>query len=213
MDIWDAYAFPIQRADALRYFALHNFGGVYLDIDTWCNQSFPIHEIESDNLTHYALFKSTVPTGVTNDFMITSARHPVYAAAIAKLPVSHAITRLWARWQPYSAIMISAGPMFLTLVIKEYLLEQPSLPSPAVGVINASELAPYFTDLEGGTWHRSDAKVVMWIGHRPWIWFVMGAIGLAASLSIFNRLLTIVLGCVLRKAESGSCKSKLAKAS
>lgn len=91
-------------------------------MNTWCNQSFPIHEIESDNLTHYALFKSTVPTGVTNDFMITSARHPVYAVAIAKLPIFHAITRLWARWQPYSAIMISTGPMFLTLVIKEYLL-------------------------------------------------------------------------------------------
>ncbi|KAJ5874355.1 uncharacterized protein N7529_002785 [Penicillium soppii] len=37
VDIWDAYPFPIQRADALRYFVLHHFGGVYLDIDTWCN--------------------------------------------------------------------------------------------------------------------------------------------------------------------------------
>ena len=109
--------------------------------------------------------------------------------------------------------MISAGPMFLTLVIKEYLLEQPSLPSPAVGVINATELAPYITDLEGGTWHRSDAQVVIWIGHRPWTWFFMGALGLAAGLSIFHRVLTIVLNRVLRKAESGSCNLKLAKAS
>ncbi|KAI1828828.1 CAZyme family GT32 [Penicillium roqueforti] len=213
VDTWDTYTFPIQRADALRYFVLHHFGGVYLDMDTWCNQSFPIHEIESDNLTNYALFKSTVPTGVTNDFMIVSARHPVYAAAIARLPISHEMTRLWAQWQPYSAIMISAGPMFLTLVIKEYLLEQPSLPSPAVGVINATELAPFITDLEGGTWHRPDAQVVMWIGHRPWTWFLMGAIGLAAGLSVFHRVLMIILDRVLCKAESGICNPKLAKAS
>lgn len=213
MDIWDTYTFPIQRADALRYFVLHHFGGVYLDMDTWCNQSFPIHEIEFDNLTNYALFKSTVPTGVSNDFMIVSARHPVYAAAIAKLPIFHEITHLWARWQPYSAIMISAGPMFLTLVIKEYLLEQPSLPSPAVGIINATELAPFITDLEGGTWHRSDTQVVMWIGRRPWTWFLMGAIGLAAGLFIFHRSLMIILDRVLRKAKSGSCNPKLAKAS
>lgn len=210
--IWDDYAFPIQRADAIRYFVLYHFGGVYLDMDTWCNRSFPIHQIEPDT-SKYALFKSTAPTGVTNDFMITSARHPIYAAAIAKLPIFHAITRLWARWEPHCAIMISAGPMFLTLVIKNYLLEQPSLPSPTVGVINATELAPFTTDLESSTWHRSDARVFTWIGHRPWTWFFMGAIGLAFGLYVFHRVLTIVLGRVLRRVESGSCNLKLAKAS
>ncbi|KAJ5767151.1 uncharacterized protein N7511_004767 [Penicillium nucicola] len=212
VDTWDKYNFPIQRADALRYFVLYHFGGVYLDMDTWCNQTLPIHEIESDTSTQYALFKSTVPTGVTNDFMVTTARHPVYAAAIAKLPIFHAITRPWAQWQPYCAIMISAGPMFLTLVIKEYLIQQPSLPSPIVGVINATQLAPYTTDLESGTWHKSDARVLMWIGHRPWTWFLMGAVGLAIGLSIFHRVLMMIFG-VLRRVKSDSCKPKLAKAS
>jgi mannosyltransferase OCH1-like enzyme len=213
VDTWDAYAFPIQRADALRYFVLYHYGGVYLDMDTWCNQSFPLYEIERNTSTHYALFKSTVPTGVTNDFMITSARHPLYAKAIAKLPIYHAITRLWARWQPYSAIMISAGPMFLTLVIKEYLLEQPSLPSALVGVINATELAPYITDMESGSWHRTDAQVLMWIGKRRWTWFLMGATGLAAGLSLFHRLLTIMLDRVLRNVDFDSCNPKVAKES
>jgi hypothetical protein len=103
--------------------------------------------------------------------------------------------------------------MFLTMVIKDYLLQQPSLPSPAVRVINATELAPYITDLEGGTWHRSDAQVVMWIGRRPWTWFLMGAIGLAAGLSIFHRVLMLILDRVLRKAESSHSNPKLAKAS
>lgn len=198
MDIWDNYAFPIQRADAIRYFVLYHYGGIYLDMDTWCNQTFPIDEIGPDTLVHYALFKSTLPTGVTNDCMISSARHPVYAAAIAKLPVYNAITRVWARWQPYCAIMISAGPMFLTMVVTDYLVKQPSLPAPTIGVINSTELAPYLTDLESGTWHQADAKVLMWIGYRPWTWFGMGAIGLVIGLYVLNRLLRILCKSLCR---------------
>lgn len=41
----------------------------------------------------------------------------------------------------------------------------------------------------------------------------MGAIGLAAGFLIFHRVLMIILDRVLRKAKSGSCNPKLAKAS
>lgn len=192
MDIWDGYAFPIQRADAIRYFVLYHYGGIYLDMDTWCNLTLPIDEIVPDTLVQYALFKSTLPTGITNDFMIASARHPAYATAIAKLPVYNAITRIWARWQPYCAIMISAGPMFLTMVVMDYLIKQPSQTPPTIGVINSTELAPYLTDLESGTWHQADAKVLMWIGNQPWTWFGMGAIGLVIGLYVLNHLLRIL---------------------
>ncbi|KAJ5771849.1 hypothetical protein N7520_002378 [Penicillium odoratum] len=171
LDVWDNYAFPIQRADFLRYFILYHYGGIYLDMDTWCNESIPIDKLESDAVTEYALFKSTLPTGVTNDFMITSARHPVYAAAIEKLPIYNSMTRAWARWQPYSVIMVSAGPMFLTMVVKDYLLQQSSLPLQNLGIINQTELSPYITDLESSSWHRADAGVLMWLGNRPWTWF------------------------------------------
>ena len=29
---FDGYPYPIQRADAIRYFVLHHYGGVYLEI-------------------------------------------------------------------------------------------------------------------------------------------------------------------------------------
>ena len=213
MDVWDNYTFPIQRADSLRYFALYHYGGIYLDMDTWCNETLPIHELESDTGKDYTLFKSTLPTGVTNDLMITSAKHPVYAAAIAALPAFNSITRVWAGWQPYCAIMISAGPMFLTLVVKDYLLEQPSLPSPTIGVINSTQLKSYITDLESSTWHRADAKVLMWIGNRPWTWFSMGAMGLFAGLYIFNLVLMAIFEALLFKVFYGTGTLKLAKRS
>ena len=213
MDIWDNYAFPIQRADSLRYFVLYHYGGIYLDMDTWCNKSIPINKLECDAVTEYALFKSTLPTGVTNDFMITSANHPVYAAAIAKLPIYNSITRAWARWQPYCAIMISAGPMFLTMVAKDYLLKQASLPSPTLGVVNQTELTPYITDLESSSWHRADAKVLMWLGSRPWTWFSMGAIGVSVVLYILNRILMMAFEYLLCKVPRGMGNLKRAKGS
>lgn len=180
-------------------------------MDTWCHKSIPVDKL--DVASEYALFKPTMPTGITNDFMITSARHPVYAAAIAKLAVYNSFTRAWARWQPYCAIMISAGPMFLTMVVKDYLLEQASLPCQAIGVVNQTELSPYVSDLESGSWHRSDAKVFMWLGIRPWTWFSMGAIGLFVYLYVLNRVLMMAFEFLLRKAPHGIGNLKLVKGS
>lgn len=215
LDIWDNYPFVIQRADSIRYFVLHHYGGIYLDMDTLCNAPFPMEQIEGDGpdgepVKHHALFKSTLPTGVTNDFMIASARHPAYRAAIFRLPAFYGFTRVWARLIPYCAIMISSGPFFLTMVVKDYLLAQPSLPSQTIQVVNDTMLAPFITDLESSTWHKADAKVLMWIGERPWTWFGMGAIGLVAGLWVLNHLMLMVCKA-LRKVPPVTYNIKMAK--
>jgi len=33
LETWDSYPFPIERADAIRYFALVHYGGIYIDLD------------------------------------------------------------------------------------------------------------------------------------------------------------------------------------
>jgi mannosyltransferase OCH1-like enzyme len=38
-ETWESYEFNIERADAIRYFVLAHYGGVYLDFDKVC--SFP----------------------------------------------------------------------------------------------------------------------------------------------------------------------------
>lgn len=198
LETWDAYPMPIQRADAIRYFVLHHYGGIYLDMDTLCNKTFPLHQVESHSVKHHAIFKNTLPTGVTNDFMISSARHPVFAATIAKLPSFYAITRVWGKFLPYVAIMTTTGPFFLTLVVEGYLLEQPSLHSPTIAIINQTELSSYITDLESCTWHQGDAQTLMWIGDHPWVWFTMGGVGLAVGLYVLNHLLLMWCRAIFR---------------
>ena len=37
---YDAYKYPIQRADAVRYYILKHYGGIYVDLDMQANASF-----------------------------------------------------------------------------------------------------------------------------------------------------------------------------
>ena len=200
--MWDNYAFPIQRADAIRYFLLYHFGGVYLDMDTNCRERFPLDEFETASDTHVAIFESTLPTGVTNDFMISSARHPVFRQAIAKLPAFYRISRFWAKLQPYANIMLSSGPLFITLVVKDYLLQLASLPSATVHVISPFDLKVFINDLQSSTWHKADAQALMWLGERPWIWFASGGVAVVAGMLLTNKILLVSCTALSRRTPS-----------
>lgn len=200
IETWDDYPFPIQRADAIRYFVLYHYGGIYLDADTWCNQTIPLDQIEeADDSPHLAVFKSTTPTGISNDLLISSAHHPVFETAISQLQFYDSITKPIASISPHIAIMISAGPFFLTMVIKGYLEGLKSLPTPLVQVVSPTELLPYITDLEAQTWHHGDTKALEWLGDREWIWYALMIIGTAIGLSIINMGLLKVGRCVMRR--------------
>lgn len=166
-----------------------------------------MHEVELNSSSqHLAIFKSTLPTGITNDIMLSTARHPAFGAAITQLPVFYTVTRFWAVLQPYVNIMLSSGPLFLSLVVSDYLQQQPSLPSPEVKVMEPEYLNPYITDLESSTWHRADAQALMWLGKRPWTWFALGAVGLAAGLLVLNYLLLLIFEGTARRRLSLSVK-------
>ncbi|KAH7021871.1 hypothetical protein EDB80DRAFT_744530 [Ilyonectria destructans] len=170
LDTWDNYPFPIQRAHAIRYFVLYHY----------------------TNLSHNSLFEATLPTGITNDIMISSARHPTFASAISRLPTFHQLTRLWARLQPYAAIMMSTGPLFITLATADYLYGVSSLPSPTVQVINSTDLRPYITDLQTATWHGGDTHVLKWLANKPLAWFVLGTVAVVGSIYALNKALLFI---------------------
>ena len=178
---------------------------MYVDMDTLCTEQIPFSQLEADGEKHHAVFKSTKPTGVSNDLMITSAKHPVFEAALARIQGFSEFTQPWAGILPYVAIMISAGPMFITFAIKGYLIAHPELPETDVQVVNATTLAPYITDLEAASWHQGDAQTLMFIGERPWIWYGLGGVGLCIGLYFINKLIVLIwtrLGFIQDVADS-----------
>ncbi|KKY14813.1 putative mipc synthase [Diplodia seriata] len=109
---WDSYPHAIQRADAIRYFALVHYGGIYIDLDDGCNRCL-------DALLPYpAWLPLTAPIGVSNDVMGSIPHHAFFERAIRALP---AYNRNWA--SPYLTVMYSTGPLFLSEMREEYLRE------------------------------------------------------------------------------------------
>ncbi|KAF4998992.1 hypothetical protein FGRMN_2791 [Fusarium graminum] len=202
LEVWDNYPFPIQRADAIRYFVLYHYGGIYLDMDTICHETFPIEQVKVENVTDGCLLQGTLPTGITNDIMISSAKHPAFERATKLLPVSYGLTWWWAKLQPYAAIMSSTGPLFISLAVADYLYDQPSLPSPTVQVIRPAGLKPYISDLETATWHGWDARLLKWLSNKPLIWFVVGTISVVGGLYIVNKTFLFIFRLIVRFSRS-----------
>lgn len=149
---WDSYPYPIQRADAIRYFALAHYGGIYIDLDDGCVRRLdPL-------LTVPAFVRQTVPTGISNDVMGAVPKHPFF------LKVLDSLQKYKRNWLvPYITIMFSTGPLFLSVMLKQY--KRYGVPEAGKVRILLPEdykthTLSFFAISPGSSWHLDDAKFV-----------------------------------------------------
>jgi mannosyltransferase OCH1-like enzyme len=68
LQMFDSYTYPIQRADSIRYFVLHHFGGIYMDLDIGCRRRMdPLLQGDWE-----VILPITKPVGVSNDLIFSS---------------------------------------------------------------------------------------------------------------------------------------------
>ncbi|KZT41180.1 hypothetical protein SISSUDRAFT_373526 [Sistotremastrum suecicum HHB10207 ss-3] len=178
---FDAYTYPIQRADAIRYFVLHHYGGVYLDLDIGCTKRL-------DPLLYYPIvLPKTIPVGVSNDLMFAEKGHPFMQQTI------HNLVTFDHSWLlNYPTVMFSTGPMFLSAQYGLYNAahrgEVRILPKSLYGKNAKPGEAPhtYFTHYYGSSWHADDAGFITFLGKRGkllmWIGLAILVIGVARLL-------------------------------
>lgn len=112
LPIYDQYPHFIQRCDAVRYFILHHFGGLYVDMDI--ENLKPVDELlEGCDL---ALFKAV--KGYANSAMASAPNHPLWDIVFKELPLRivnkpHAVTGKFERSDSYY-ICYSTGPILLS---------------------------------------------------------------------------------------------------
>ena len=173
LDTFDNYTYPIQRADAIRYFVLYHFGGVYIDLDIGCIR--PVDPL----LIYPVILPKTIPVGVSNDLMFAEQHHPLLEQTI------HNLVNFDHSWVlNYPTVMFSTGPMFLSAQYGLYTAAHPNtafqdiriLPKALYGKNAKEDEAPhsFFSHFYGSSWHADDAafigflgswgKVLMWIG-------------------------------------------------
>lgn len=106
---YDTYKYPIQRVDALKYFVLYHFGGVYMDLDIACRR--PLEPL----LQYPAWFPEASPLGVNNDLMASVPRHPVLLEMTSAL-----LRRNRNLLFPYLTIFWSTGPQFTSDILRSW---------------------------------------------------------------------------------------------
>lgn len=150
---FDNYQYPIERADVIRYFILSHYGGIYIDLDDGCARSLdPL-------LTVPAFVRKTLPTGISNDVMGSVPNHPFFTKAISMLK------RYQRNWLvPYITIMFSTGPLYLSVVWKQYI-RWGNPPSGIVRILMPDDYKnsanAFFKISKGSSWHGDDASFLL----------------------------------------------------
>lgn len=105
---WQSYKSDIYRVDAIRYFILFHFGGVYVDMDAVCHQSvnaLRMHPVVLVGTPHTKLWLS-------NYFMMAHRRHPFFQYCVEHLTNMAESGLHWAN--SFFSTMTMAGPAYLT---------------------------------------------------------------------------------------------------
>lgn len=199
---YESYPHPIQRVDAIKYFILWHYGGIYMDLDVACRKSL-------EPLIHNpAWFPRASPMGVNNDIMASRAGHPLLWKMVDNLK-----RRNKNLISPWLTIFWTTGPKFTSDMLEYYLhdhgvygrnnyepkkegegndqnkkeRERKDKDPNAVYVLPRefySEEYTFFGHSTGGTWHGNDVAVVLWFANRPYL--------LWSGLTVF-----IILGILL----------------
>ncbi|KAK0232868.1 nucleotide-diphospho-sugar transferase [Armillaria fumosa] len=178
---YDGYRFPIQRADVIRYFVLHHYGGIYYDVDIGCKR--PLDPL----LTYPVILPKTIPVGVSNDLMFSTKAHPFFAQLI------HNLTTFDHSWfLNYPTVMFSTGPMFLSIQYAIWTSSHAAALSDPIRILpkslygkNAKDgEAPhsFFSHFYGSSWHADDAAFIGFLGHWGNKLMLAGLVVLIAGL-------------------------------
>lgn len=136
MPTYNSYRHPIQRVDALKYFVLWHYGGVYMDLDISCRRSLrpllpfpawlpkatpfgkPIASQDATVRLRLRTYQATGRAGVNNDLMAARRHHPLIGQMTESLERRNKNLLF-----PYLTIFWATGPQFTSDMLKAYWLE------------------------------------------------------------------------------------------
>jgi hypothetical protein len=205
---WESYPTIVQRADALRYFVLHKYGGVFLDMDLFCRNPLDPLIVYLESVTphqhkrpaqggmyilaesghpHMLLAPKANPVGVSNGFIISSRGHPLLSQMITFLPRFNLNFVL-----KYATVMFSTGCMYISSHMQLFARRRWGKNTVLVldgveNMLNGNVDTPLFRHLGTSSWHEGDAKFIRKIvgGVRQsgvsvgWVVVVLGGVVIA----------------------------------
>ncbi|WWD16371.1 hypothetical protein CI109_100797 [Kwoniella shandongensis] len=195
LHMFDSYEYPIQRADSIRYFVLHHFGGIYMDLDIGCRRRLdPLLQGDWE-----VILPITKPVGVSNDLIFSSKGSAFMDDTV------HGLSAFNHRYATnYPTVMFSTGPMFLSAQYALYSAGHPlteSHPRPEVRILPKSLYGKntpmsnvphsFFSHFYGSSWHADDAGFITFLGDWGkkvmWVAAVVIVLGVARLIWIRRK--------------------------
>jgi len=190
---YDAFPYPIQRADAVRYAWLYIKGGLYLDCDF--ELLAPLDELFQEDHELYLVASSNTPSVITNGFMAAKPGNKMWLDMIEEMKKPVGLS--WI--EKHLHVMNTTGPMAFNRVVKkgyEYKL----LPSSKINPYTLCEKiynkeGALLRPLEGSSWVGGAASVYQWCYCQTnyiLIWsIIIGLILLLLVLMYYNKILIL----------------------
>jgi mannosyltransferase OCH1-like enzyme len=194
LETYDSYRYPVQRADAFRYFAIYHYGGIYLDMDVGCRWNANMNPLRQ----YEALIPKTSPFGFSNDVLMAKPNHAFFKQLIDSLSTFNHSFLL-----PYLTVFFSTGPMFLNIQYYLYTRQAPPVSSSQLvdpvlvldPLLYSEGEQTLFKHVPGDSWVAWDGQVIVLLyGHAA----VSGALLIAVVLMLCRRckcLMAIATGC------------------
>jgi mannosyltransferase OCH1-like enzyme len=176
LGIYDNYPYPIQRADAIRYFILYKYGGIYCDIDLE-----PVKKIstllEKYRSKQCILYRSPNSDMLTNDFMISKPKNIFWKKVWHQLILNCNFSSV----SKHLTIMNSTGPLLIDYAYDNFSLKKKYVYIIDAKYINNCDIATpkparnkgaYFKRYDGNSWHSLDSSIINFF-YKNYIIFIV----------------------------------------
>ena len=177
IELYNRYPYHIQRCDAVRYFILHRYGGLYADMDYHCNRSWdivlnkyprPLYLVETPN-------KFYNDAHISNSLMYSTAGHVFWRKMFIELEINRVVPMYYSR---HMAIMFTTGPGILNRVFNKYrtryrlnhypyaLFHPYGLTSDVIITLK-SKPEVFAVHLGKGSWEKKDSRIIIFL-YQEW---------------------------------------------
>lgn len=173
-EMYDKYPYQIQRCDAVRYFFLHRYGGLYADMDYYCNR--PWDEVLQNYKNDIYLVETPNKLGdeknihISNSLMYSRPKHVFWSKLFIELEQNQSLPMYYGR---HVTIMFSTGPGILNRIYNMYrtryrldhypheLFHPYGLKSDIITLNNKPNL--YAIHIGKGSWETKDSKILIFM--------------------------------------------------
>lgn len=166
VDLFTSYPYEIQRCDAIRYFILHRYGGIYADMDYRCIKSFEplfktwnkdVYFVQTPNLG-----------GPSNSLMVSKKNALFWKRCFIELDRVRERNSMFGK---HVVVMYTTGPHFLYTCYEQYKYRF------RIGMLPFEKFHPtglsksviddeqkeeiYSMHLGHGSWEETDSKILI----------------------------------------------------